>query len=96
MRIGLDFDGTITADPALFACFVIFAKSRGHSVVVVTARRDNHENKAEVQDYLESAGFPEITAFFTSHRSKVEFMKEAGMPVDVWIDDDPKTCALGV
>lgn len=95
MRIGLDFDNTLTADPQLFAGFVNFAKSRGHSVVLVTARRDNHENRATVQDFLESAGFPEITAFYTGLKSKIAFMKQAGLPVDVWIEDDPLTCALG-
>lgn len=95
MRIGLDFDGTLTADPQLFAGIVGLAKARGHSVVLVTARRDNHENRAEVQDFLDSAGFPEILKFFTSHTSKIAYMKTAGFPVDVWIEDDPLTCALG-
>lgn len=95
MRIGLDFDGTLTADPVLFAGFVNFAKSRGHSVVLVTARLDTHENRATIDDFLASADFPEVTTFFTGLQSKIAYMKTAGMPVDVWIEDDPLTCALG-
>lgn len=95
MRIGLDFDNTLTADATLWAAFVSLAKKLGHTVVIVTARRDTHENRADLQDFLESREFPDIPIVFTNLRSKVAHMKNAGMPVDIWVEDDPLTCALG-
>ena len=95
MRIGLDFDNTLTADPTLWAAFVSLAQKLGHSVVIVTARRDNHENRADLTDFLESREFPSIPIFYTNLGSKIAHMKKLGMPVDIWVEDDPLTCALG-
>lgn len=49
MKIALDYDGTYTADPALWDGFIARAKARGHSVWIVTCRRDTEENREEVK-----------------------------------------------
>lgn len=36
-----------------------------------------------------------LPVYFTGLSSKVEYAKRAGLAVDIWIDDDPKRCALG-
>lgn len=38
MKIAIDYDGTYTADPALWRLFIEQAKSAGHSVTCVTMR----------------------------------------------------------
>lgn len=94
-RHGIDFDSTITDDPEYFRELIMLGISRGHSVVIVTARRPTPENKADVEAFLQEHNFPKINVFYTSLASKVAYMKKAGMPVDWWTDDDPLTCALG-
>lgn len=37
----------------------------------------------------------EMTVYFTGLGSKTDFMQIRGMKVDIWIDDDPRKCALG-
>lgn len=95
MRIGLDFDNTITANPEYFKSLVEMTIEHGVSIVIVTARRDTPENRETVKEFLAEHGFPKITAFYTNLRSKIKYMDEAGLHVDIWIEDDPLTCALG-
>lgn len=94
MRIGIDFDNTLTEDAELWLKFIELAESRGHTVVCVTARRPSEENITELEEWMEEHGV-EIPTFFTGLKSKIEYMKGRGMPVDIFIDDDPKACALG-
>ena len=66
----------------------------GHDVVCVTARRDTEENNEIVDQYMADWRIA-ILVYFTSLKSKVDYMKDRGIDVDIWIDDDPKRCALG-
>jgi hypothetical protein len=43
---------------------------------------------------MESHGL-NLRVFFTGLGSKTDFMEQLGMKVDIWIDDDPRKCALG-
>lgn len=94
MRIAIDFDETLTADAALWREFLVSVQSLGHTCVCVTARRGTDENRDTVAEWMESHGIC-IPVFFTSLGSKVDYMEKAGMKVDIWIDDDPRKCALG-
>lgn len=94
MLIAIDFDETLTADAALWRMFVATANVLGHRVVCVTARRDTEENRETLSEWMESHGI-DLTVYFTGLGSKVEFMLARGMKVDIWIDDDPRKCALG-
>ena len=44
MRIALDYDGTFTADEALWITFVNAVRMRGHYIAFVTARNDDGGN----------------------------------------------------
>lgn len=92
---GIDFDETLTSDPALFRSIIELIRKAGHKVVCVTARRDTDENIAEVEGFLIDNQI-DIHVFYTSLRSKVDFMKSRGINVNIWIDDNPKVCALGM
>jgi hypothetical protein len=94
MRIAIDFDETLTADAALWRGFVDLCRAGGHNVICVTARRGTDENRETLGEWMESHGLT-IPVFFTSLGSKVDYMTKAGLKVDIWIDDDPRKCALG-
>ncbi len=77
MLIALDYDGTYTADPALWLSFAESARHRGHRVVVITMRRPD-----------EPIDVP-FDVVYTSRRAKAPHAAEIGLKPDVWIDDRP-------
>lgn len=94
MLIAIDFDETLTKDAALWLAFIDSAKALGHRCVCVTARRGTKENIDILDNWL-SENRIDIPVFYTNLGSKIEYMERIGNKVDIWIDDDPKRCALG-
>lgn len=78
MKIGLDYDGTITAAPELWLAFYYTAIAQGHEVVVVTMR---HPEEA-VED------FP-AKVIYTGRKAKKLWCDKQGIDIDIWIDDRP-------
>jgi hypothetical protein len=74
MKIALDFDNTFTADPEFWVQFVGAARSRGHSVTIVTSR--HHTCPVTL------GGIDIVYCAFTAKRKHFQ--------ADVWIDDSPK------
>lgn len=83
MILGLDFDGTYAADPDFFDDVVTLARTHGHEVVMVTQRGSAHAYEIES---LTDKQFPIV---YAAGQKKAEAAREAGYPVDVWIDDEP-------
>jgi len=94
MLIAIDFDDTLTAAPDLWREFIASARQLGHRVILVTARRDTEDNNETIDDWLAIHGI-ELPVYFTALGSKVEHMQRIGLRVNIWIDDDPRKCALG-
>lgn len=94
MLIAIDFDDTLTADAELWRGFIESATALEHHVVCVTARRDTDDNRETIREWMNSHGF-DLFTYFTGLGSKVDFMEKRGLKVNVWIDDNPRTCALG-
>jgi pyridoxine 5'-phosphate synthase PdxJ len=94
MLIAIDFDDTLTADPVMFRTLIAVTQSFGHRVICVTARRDTEENRECLSDWMKEHGI-DLYTHFTSLASKVDHMQRIGVKVDIWIDDDPRKCALG-
>lgn len=94
LNIAIDFDGTLTADPFLWSGFIHTAREVGHKVFVVTARRDTEENREELKEWMEAHGI-KASVLFSSLGSKIALMKDRGIRVDIWIDDDPATLVRG-
>jgi hypothetical protein len=104
MNIGLDFDLTFTADEPFWRQFIANAHVAGHSVWIVTCRRDCDENREEVFG-AEITNFPSSIAprtglktyrhKFTSGSPKRWFMDKQGIKIDIWIDDQPETIING-
>lgn len=81
MLIALDYDGTYTADPALWNEFVSSARRRGHEVHIVTMR-------AECEPVRIGCQVDRI--HYTDRKAKRPFMQARGYMVQVWIDDMPE------
>lgn len=79
----IDYDATWTADPVAFAAFAQVLRSRGHRVLIVTARDSGH---AEVE---RECG-PHVDRVLLSRRTpKREYCEDNGERVNIWIDDRP-------
>jgi hypothetical protein len=94
VRIGIDLDGTLDRDPDLWREFIEAAFAKGHDVICVTSRINSEDNIEIVESWMKDKDL-NLPTFFVAWQSKVDYMKNAGLPVDVWIDDDPKRCAMG-
>lgn len=94
MLIAIDFDDTLTADAELWRGFIESATKIGHRVVCVTARRDTDDNNETIDQWMRSHGI-HLLVHYTGLASKVDYMAKRGLKVDIWIDDDPRKCALG-
>lgn len=94
MNIAIDFDNTLTADPDLFCVFAEYAKKLGHRVFIVTQRQRTEENVNEIEEYLAERDC-KICVYYTEMQSKLDYMKNRGVKVAIWIDDDPEALVHG-
>lgn len=96
--IGLDYDGTFTADPKLWADFAVRAKRRGHLVYIVTMRYES-EGGDKLHPFVKAADLGGSIIYCGSsavgRRLRKEFICELiGIKIDIWIDDNPKAIHL--
>jgi hypothetical protein len=85
MKIGLDYDGTVTADPVVWYNIVKEFLERGHEVKVVTFRSFD-EVTQDLVDFCKDCGIAYIT---TGRIPKAIFCAGVGWQPDIWIDDNP-------
>ena len=92
MHLALDFDNTFTVDPAFWTEFINEAKVNSHKVWIVTARHRDRDgiNWAKVQ--LKHEPCPVI---WCDGKPKRHVVKEQGIEINVWIDDDPYSLLHG-
>lgn len=83
VNIGLDYDGTFTADPDLWRQFVSDCQRRGHAVICVTARREPPDFSREPRLPV---GVPIVCA---GQDFKRDAAAKAGHHIHIWIDDMP-------
>jgi hypothetical protein len=83
MRIALDYDGTVTADPVFWRVFVTLASAHGHEVHIVTMRWP-----AEPIDPATALAVKD-RVHYTGHQFKMPEMLRRGLAFDIWIDDSP-------
>lgn len=81
ISIALDFDGTVTADHAMWAAIVQVIKNHAHKVTIVTMRADNGRNK-DIELFAADCNIPIV---YCSHQPKRKHFK-----ADIWIDDMPE------
>jgi HK97 family phage portal protein len=88
MTISIDFDRTFAADPRLWGEFARQSAAAGNTVVMVSRRpEDDRDAVTEaLGDYREA--FAQV--LLVGDRLKDEAAREAGIEVDVWVDDSPQ------
>lgn len=88
MIIAIDYDGTWTADPDLWAAFSRSAQARGHEVWCITAR--SPAMMAEVFAVAGAVlGADRCLAADREPKARA-FERLTGRTVDIWIDDTPE------
>jgi HK97 family phage portal protein len=90
LTISIDYDRTFSADPKLWGEFAQVAKSQGNSVVMVSRRPDDDANRNEVDAAIGAFADAFSTVLLVGDKLKDEAAKEAGLNVDIWVDDSPQ------
>jgi hypothetical protein len=90
MTISVDFDRTFSADPRLWGEFARQSAAAGNRVVMVSRRPDTPENQAEIAETLGDYREAFDAVLLVGERLKDEAAREAGIAVDVWVDDSPQ------
>jgi hypothetical protein len=86
MRISIDFDDTYTKDYLLWNKVISSMLVFGHDVICVSAR---HEYEMEKVHLSIGKLIGKDKCFGTGRVYKKKFMKDQGINIDVWIDDNP-------
>jgi HK97 family phage portal protein len=89
MTVSIDFDRTFAADPQLWGEFARKAVADGNRVVMISRRpeSDREEVISSLGDYAES--FSDVL-LVGGDTLKADAAQEAGISVDVWVDDSPQ------
>lgn len=82
--VAVDFDETISDDPAAWLSVMRTLETFGYTVVVCTWRFP-HTAPEELQ-FLVDKGYK---IYYTGLRAKKPFMAAQGIDVAIWIDDNP-------
>ncbi len=90
LTLSIDFDRTFSADPQLWGEFARTAVADGNTVVMVSRREDTPEDRQTVTDTLGDYADAFSQVLLVGDRLKDEAAKEAGIEVDVWVDDSPQ------
>jgi HK97 family phage portal protein len=92
LTISIDFDRTFAADPELMGDFATKAKADGNTVVMITRRADTPEDRDFIEQTLGSyADAFDAVILAGPDTQKETAAKQAGISVDIWIDDSPQT-----
>lgn len=91
LTFGIDFDGTLARDPALFGRFIRMLHQAGHAAVLVTGRSDRTPHAAELLAVMRE--LPAIPIVWAGAHWKRHAAAVAGYSIDIWIDDMPEYIA---
>lgn len=89
MRIALDYDNTLSADPEFWVAFLDLAELHGHEVRIVTIRDERHDRTEPLVDLERSV--PVVYTRGVAKRFYLMHFVPDFWPVSVWIDDKPET-----
>lgn len=93
MKIGLDWDGTVNADPKTFREIVATFMDAGHDIVVTTWRcapEGLEANWADMEAVFAMWGF-KIPVVYCDGKAKRDCFK-----ADIWIDDNPASVVFSL
>lgn len=83
MKIGLDYDETITRDYRFWGAFIALANRYGHTVTIVTSRYPSSFNldNSDIESFARTHG---VKVVYCNQKPKAECFQ-----ADVWVDDCP-------
>lgn len=87
LKIGLDFDDTVSADIFGWTHVVNLMMSLGWDVRITTFRHET--GVSDNEDVLTFAKEVNIPVIFTNGKQKKHHTREIGWNPDIWIDDSP-------
>lgn len=87
MKIGLDYDGTVTSDYVGFVLLVRMLRQRGHEVYITTMRYIS-ECKGDMEFCAFAKNVDGVIA--TGREAKKDHCLKYDIIIDVWIDDNPR------
>jgi hypothetical protein len=99
MKIGLDWDGTVNADPTTFREVVCSFLDAGHEVAVVTWRCKPESETGwersegvwpDIEAIFEDWGF-RLPIYYCNGKAKRDFYQ-----ADIWIDDNPSSISFSL
>lgn len=100
MKIGLDWDGTVSADPTTFREVVVAFLNAGHEVAVTTWRCSPLDDAGgwsassskweDIEEVFEAWGF-RLPVFYCNGNAKRDFYD-----ADIWIDDNPSSVSFSL
>ena len=90
LLISIDYDKTFTAAPGLWRSFIADATARGNRVCCITRRADDEKNREELRLAFADLDVTQVL-LAGPERQKRQAAAEAGLEVDIWIDDAPET-----
>lgn len=85
MNIAIDYDDTYTLNPNLWNQIIEIFMKQNNNVYCVTKRYE--DNAEDIVEAFANINVPIIYAI----KSKLEAVSEAGIKIDVWIDDKPQS-----
>jgi HK97 family phage prohead protease len=87
--ISLDYDRTFTAAPGLWRSFVNMATAAGNRVVCISRREATDENREELRLAFADLEVGDLI-LCGADTQKRDAAAQAGIAVDVWVDDYPE------
>jgi HK97 family phage prohead protease len=87
--ISLDYDRTFTAAPGLWRSFVSMATAAGNRVVCISRREDDDANREELRLAFADLEVADLI-LCGANTQKRDAAAQAGIAVDVWVDDYPE------
>jgi hypothetical protein len=87
--IALDYDGTANTNIPFWTAFTKIAINANYDVYIVTMR--NEEEAFDIEPCLADAVKAVIC---TNRKAKLDFCRDLGIKIDIWIDDFPAAVFL--
>ena len=87
LTFALDYHNTYSADPKFWNVFIELVRLRKDKLYCVT----HHTGEKQNQDLLDSIGkvIGKENVIFTMGKAKMDFVKQMGINIDIWIDNNP-------
>ena len=86
LKVSIDYDNTLTADPKGMRALIRCLQSSGHEVFCVTMRHEEIDWHEDFKELKESYG---VDTVFCNGRAKRKVTQEHNIGIDIWIDDTP-------